>query len=506
MAQTLREGCSYSLITEEENNEKRQVYFVKLTDSCLKAIEEFTSKFNSGSKMKSIIRFDAQRGVVTIPSTSIEKKFQFAISNVFTSDTNPLQECIKQYNWKSDKLLSYGPLEQKISIAATDDCYENTRNRMAQVDQERKDVRTKEIKLESMKKGKKSRNKMVVADSHKTSAIKNIKKLNSHNSQKSSVSSSTIHVSPVVITKQSPSKKSPISSATQKSLSIGDKKFTCRERVIHILSMRPHKKSELRLRLQREGMSQKNRNNLAMVLRQVATHCDNQYTLLPHLFAELQVEYWPFFSESEKLIVKRNIASNKIVDSSSQLVSSTSKSPEENLLKRSLQANTDHNIKKQKLENSDEPSSTSYLSDNDNLNALSAFRLKENKLGEESPPTVASTSDSPEYLLSYKSITSKEQRFQYKLDFQLEYDEYLKLKKYLDEVASKFIELKSSLKRTEEGSAEYVKIHGEILSAYNRQQQDEKYYRMKCRYEELQQKLSHIKRLVMEYDNHMVKS
>ena len=40
MAQTLTEDRPYSLQTSEHNNEKRLVYYVKLTDSCLKAIEE----------------------------------------------------------------------------------------------------------------------------------------------------------------------------------------------------------------------------------------------------------------------------------------------------------------------------------------------------------------------------------------------------------------------------------------------------------------------------------
>ena len=524
MAQTLREGCTYSLITEQENNEKRQVYFVKLTDSCLKAIEEHTHELKIGSKMKSIIRFDdAQSGVVSIPSKygslqEIDKKFNFAISNVLTSENNPLQECIKQYNWNSDKLLSYGPLEQKISIAATDDCYENTRNRMAQVDQERKDVRTKEIKLSNMKKGKKCQNKVVAPDVHKLTAIKNIKKMNHYtlNSPKPSVTSSTNHGSPAVLPKKSPiptTRKSPTSSTNRNSPSIGGKSFTCRERVIHILSLRPHKKPELISRLQKEAMSQKDRNNLAMVLQQVSSHSDNHYALLPQFYADLQIETWPFYSESEKSIVKNNITANKKVDPTSpQLVSSTSKSPEEKLPKRPSLVNNGHINKKLKVETSEEPSSTSISpskisDDKTNLNTSSPVRNKESKShGEESPPTVASTSDSPEYLLSYKPITSREQRFQYKRDFQMEYPEYINLKNKLDAVATKFIELDGSLRKTAKGSVEYVRIHEEIMTAYNRQQQDEKYHRMKCRCEELHQKLSHIKRLVVEYDNQMVNS
>jgi len=233
MAETLQEGSSYSLVTEAENNEKREVYFVKLTDSCLKAIEEFVHDVKVGSKMKSIIRFDeAQNGIVTIPGKcpssahplpELEKKFHFAISNIVMSENNPLPECIKQSDWKSDKLLSFGPLEQKISIAATDDCYENTRNRMAQVDQERKDVRTKEIKLSSGTKKGKNSNKMSIQDAHKPPAIKNVKKVNSYNTNSPkpiAVTSSTNHISSANLSKRSPistTRKSPTSSTNKNS-------------------------------------------------------------------------------------------------------------------------------------------------------------------------------------------------------------------------------------------------------------------------------------------------
>lgn len=252
-----------------------------------------------------------------------------------------------------------------------------------------------------------------------------------------------------------------------------------------------------------------------MVLQQVSSSKgDNQFTLNPQLYGELQVETWPFYSESEKSIVRENILANKKINPTSpQVVSSTSKSPEEKMQKRPsiVDTDTDHLNKKPKVEATEEPSSTSISpkksNEPTNVDTSSPVHAKETKLqGEESPPTVASTSDSPEYLLNYKPIKSREQRFQYKRDFQLEYPEYINLKNNIDAVATKFIELDSSLRKTTKGTPEYLRIQEEIMTAYNKQQQDEKYHRMKCRCEELHQKLSHIKRLVMEYDNQMVNS
>jgi len=75
----------------------------------------------------------------------------------------------------------------------------------------------------------------------------------------------------------------------------------------------------------------------------------------------------------------------------------------------------------------------------------------------------------------------------------------LRIKKYLDATRNKYVELQSLLTRTQDGTPEYNRIRNEILTTY--QQNDEKYGKTKCRYDELTKKLSHIKQLVMEYDS-----
>jgi len=564
-ADTLQEGSSFSLLTEPENNEDRQVYFVKLTDSCLQAIQEFIQGQKTGSRTKSIIRFnEAQNGIVTIPgrhssSQDSEKKFHFGISNQVHSENNPLPECIKQ-SWNSNQLLSFGPLEQKISIAATDDSFVNTGKRMALVEQERKDVRTKEVKLAGKGKLNNIHKKNIVPDTKSSQPTKTVNKKitpsvplnkNTTHSPKPAVTSSTNHHSSANLSKRSPvpannpRKTSPTSStnstANPSPAALNGRTFTCKERVIHILGLRSHKESELISRLQREAMSQKDRNNLKMVLRQVTSYSDNQYTLNPKYYSDIQVNTWPFYTESEKATVKKNIAANiiKKTDATSPpVVSSTSKSPEEKSLKRTpapdICDSNNSTSKKQKLEVSEEPSSTSvsppkntaprkeertHKEERKKTNHISAAPISNGSakpqesneataavVGDESPPTVASTSDSPEYLSTYKPITTREQRLQYKRDFQLEYPEYIELKTNLDAITRKFMELDQSLKKCEEGSAEYLEIQEEIKHAYNKQLEDEKYHTMKSRCEELHHKLGHIKRLVCEYDQQMVNS
>lgn len=530
MAQTLNEDQGYSLIATEHNqSQKRRVYFVKLTDSCLKAIEEHIT-FKAATQSKPKIKFDGNNeGCLTIPSKpgsasqDVGKKFNFSIAPLNPSGSNQgILECIKHAPQKnSNTLLSFGALESKINIAATDDVYENTRNRMAQVDQERKDVRTKEIKLSgNTKQGKKPRAKVVQPTDH--NRLSSIKKkqppFHTTSSPKTSavLSSTQRAASPATSTYNHQSQRnSPLNGV--------GKNFSCRERVLHVLAIRPHKKPELMARLQREAMSQKDRNNLKMVLQQVSSLVDNQYKIHSHLYTEINADTWPFYSENEKFLVKRNIAQyKKSTDTSPQLVSSTSKSPEEKVVSKRPLSHNDFvtNPKKPKLETSskrEEPSSTSTTAITTNRkpgkvispksskerdkSRESKEREKPNAQQAESPPTVASTSDTPEYLVTYKPIKSYEQRCAYKRDFQAEYPEYIELKKSVDSVTTKFIELDRSWRRTEKGSKEYYKIQDEIVAAYNKQQKDEKFHAMKRRCQELHEKLFHIKRLVVEYDN-----
>lgn len=517
MAQTLIEDSSYKLKTSEETVHKRQVYFVKLTDSCLKALEEHIA-YQAATRTKPSIKFNGLNGVLTIPtkpssvSQDIGKKFNFAVSNLAKPSINQgILECIKHTDRSTKNLVSYGPLESRISIAASEDVYENTRNRMAQVDQERKDVRTREIEVGGMKKRKQSKAKVSHDTSYnKLAAMKKKIKTNSSNSPKLSTPPTTIRHA------------SPVSTSNRSSPATVGKSFTCRERVIHILALRPYKKPELISRLQREAMSPKDRNNLAMVLQQVSALQDHQYKLHSHLYAEIQAGTWPFYTESERIVVKSNISTHKqlVNTPSPQMVTSTSKSPEDKTpVKRPHQLDSTSSHKRQKvnIENKyDEPSSTtapvSNLNKPEPQSKIIANKIHSQpdkkkrkdvnttKYGEESPPTVASTSDTPEYLTAYKPITSYEQRCQYKRDFQTEYPEYIELKKNVDTVTTKFIELDRSWRRTETGSEEYLRIQDEIVEAYQKQQKDEKYHEMKRRCEELHQKLSHIKKLVVEYD------
>ena len=67
---------------------------------------------------------------------------------------------------------------------------------------------------------------------------------------------------------------------------------------------------------------------------------------------------------------------------------------------------------------------------------------------------------------TYKPITTYDQRCQYERDFPSKYLEYVELKKNVDEVAMKFIELGRSWRRTEKGSDNYFVSSVYIIRTY----------------------------------------
>ncbi|KAH0625739.1 hypothetical protein JD844_033950, partial [Phrynosoma platyrhinos] len=74
-----------------------------------------------------------------------------------------------------------------------------------------------------------------------------------------------------------------------------------KDRVMHLLALKPYKKPELLLRLQKDGLSPQDKDSLDMLLQQVANMSarDSTYTLKDHLYKEVQKD-WPGYSEGDQ--------------------------------------------------------------------------------------------------------------------------------------------------------------------------------------------------------------
>uniref|UniRef100_A0A8C2YBX9 Elongation factor for RNA polymerase II 2 n=1 Tax=Coturnix japonica TaxID=93934 RepID=A0A8C2YBX9_COTJA len=107
----------------------------------------------------------------------------------------------------------------------------------------------------------------------------------------------------------------------------------------------------------------------------------------------------------------------------------------------------------------------------------------------------------PNYFKKYKAIVSYEQRQSYKNDFNAEYEEYRSLHTRMESITRKFMKLGEHRKQLSPGSKEYQMLNEEVLEEYRKiKQSSPNYCEEKRRCEYLYNKLSHIKRLIYEFD------
>jgi RNA polymerase II elongation factor ELL len=95
---------------------------------------------------------------------------------------------------------------------------------------------------------------------------------------------------------------------------------------------------------------------------------------------------------------------------------------------------------------------------------------------------------------------NNEQRAQYKKDFYIEYEEYRRLHRYIENVAAKFSELEIRLNTKVEGSDDWNRLMDQIVKEYEETKSSSKFQMARKRMFYLHVKLAHIKNLVIEFD------
>uniref|UniRef100_A0A8D2ER66 Elongation factor for RNA polymerase II 3 n=1 Tax=Theropithecus gelada TaxID=9565 RepID=A0A8D2ER66_THEGE len=112
-----------------------------------------------------------------------------------------------------------------------------------------------------------------------------------------------------------------------------------------------------------------------------------------------------------------------------------------------------------------------------------------------------SPEDVPDYLLQYRAIRSAEQQHAYEQDFETDYAEYRILHARVGTASQRFIELGAEIKRVQRGTPEYKVLEDKIVQEYKKFRKRYPGYREeKRRCEYLHQKLSHIKGLILEFE------
>ena len=85
-----------------------------------------------------------------------------------------------------------------------------------------------------------------------------------------------------------------------------------RERIIHLLALKPYMKPELTLRLKKDNLSGVESDQLDLIMQSVGVlNNKNQYELTNETMVNEVKEDWPYFSQSDKQLVKRNISKCK---------------------------------------------------------------------------------------------------------------------------------------------------------------------------------------------------
>ncbi|XP_054645989.1 RNA polymerase II elongation factor ELL isoform X1 [Dunckerocampus dactyliophorus] len=277
MAALKEEQCYGLSCGRVSNGSNVSVFHVKLTDSSLRAFEGY----QSGKVLSSqpLITFNGNQGKISIPrseNTNELRTFTFYLSNVGRDNPQGSFDCIQQYvtSEGSIHLDCLGAIQDKITVCATDDSYQKARESMAQVEEETRSRGAIVIKPGGRYVGKRVQIRKPV------SAL-------------SDVAPSRRTSRPVII-----------SSSAMKKASAQHRPL--RERLVHLLALKPYKKPELLLRLQKDGLLQSDKDSLDSHLQQVANlnGKDNTLTLKDFLYKDIHKD-WPGYTEGDQQLLKR---------------------------------------------------------------------------------------------------------------------------------------------------------------------------------------------------------
>ncbi|KMQ94681.1 rna polymerase ii elongation factor ell [Lasius niger] len=262
---------------------------------------------------------------LSIPSIHGFTGFTFSLSS--NQDIEGPQggfECVRQTGPKS--LESLGAIPYKMRIQANDDVYETTRHRMAVAEENNKNKCTRVIKANGPDIGRKVKVKIPgrtiplpssyakhreSTTSIPTSGSSQPRASTNKPMAASNSSSNSNHLAAT----RSPEKK--ISDIMRRPL---------KERLIHVLALRPYKKPELYDRINKEGLRERERPIMTTILKQVAYMRDNTYHLQRHIWNDVQ-EDWPFYTEQERTMLRRRKPQNLTPPGSSDGSSGSGQSP-----------------------------------------------------------------------------------------------------------------------------------------------------------------------------------
>ncbi|XP_011781192.1 PREDICTED: RNA polymerase II elongation factor ELL [Colobus angolensis palliatus] len=283
----LKEARSYGLSCGRvSDGSKVSVFHVKLTDSALRAFESYRARQDSVS-LRPSIRFQGSQGHISIPQPDCPaeaRTFSFYLSNIGRDNPQGSFDCIQQYvsSHGDVHLDCLGSIQDKITVCATDDSYQKARQSMAQAEEETRSRSAIVIKAGGRYLGKKVQFRKPAPGA--TDTVPSRKR------------ATPINLASAI-------RKSGASGVSGGS-GVSQRPF--RDRVLHLLALRPYRKAELLLRLQKDGLTQADKDALDGLLQQVANMSakDGTCTLQDCMYKDVQKD-WPGYSEGDQQLLKR---------------------------------------------------------------------------------------------------------------------------------------------------------------------------------------------------------
>jgi len=251
--------------------------FVKLTDSSAKYIQEYLKSRDQTNKKPTIV-FQKDKGEINFPNggTNTPRKFLFAVSSIKGAKTDGTSsfECV---SYSDEKLRSIGTITQKMTIQATDvEVFQQTRDRV-------------KISLEE-----EAKNSITVLKS------------NTGDRHRAKPQSTSVKPKPISAGQSLPAPSANQPAPPKAKLAV-DKPI--RERIVHLLALKPYTKGELQLRLAKDGLNERDKEAIEPLLQQIGlfNQKTNQYDLQSETVINELKDDWPYYSSAEKQLAKRAI-------------------------------------------------------------------------------------------------------------------------------------------------------------------------------------------------------
>ncbi|KAM4678587.1 RNA polymerase II elongation factor ELL3 isoform 2-T2 [Discoglossus pictus] len=248
--------------TEPGRSPRLSLYHLKLTDSALRCLRDFQR---------------AQYIKIPSPAPGSDDRlriFAFYLSRESKDKPQSSFECIRQgTSWSGEKQLScIGSIQDKITVCATEESYQLTRDRMSQVEKETWSRTAIEIKP---------------GDSYRS---KGVKIANKNKVEVSKEDSPCSRRPPVFLTP-----------AAKKCSRVGIEQRPLQEWLIHLLALKPHRKQDLILRLEKSSALPREQTELMSTLDMVGrlNPKDGSYNLREELFCQVQKD-WMGYTPEEK--------------------------------------------------------------------------------------------------------------------------------------------------------------------------------------------------------------